>query len=165
MDEGKLYDCLGKEGDFFNFIVLFIFNVGSEWFSKQINEGKNFFIIDLMEVMGSYFCLEFFVCLLEIVFFFFINEIMLVCIFEIQLKGVIVLFEKQYIDIEIMEKVKNLFVICGFILKYGVCQVVGMICNYICCFILKMIVVGILVVGNIVVVDVVDNGDIDWNVK
>ena len=38
MDEGKLHDRLGKEGDFSNSIVLFTSNVGSEWLSKQINE-------------------------------------------------------------------------------------------------------------------------------
>ena len=41
MDEGKLHDRLGKEGDFSNSIVLFTSNVGSEWLANQLAEGKN----------------------------------------------------------------------------------------------------------------------------
>lgn len=40
MDEGKLHDRLGKEGDFSNSIVLFTSNVGSEWLANQLAEGK-----------------------------------------------------------------------------------------------------------------------------
>lgn len=165
MDEGKLHDRLGKEGDFSNSIVLFTSNVGSEWLSKQINEGKNPSTTDLMEVMGSYFRPEFLARLSEIVPFSPINETMLVRIFEIQLKGVIALLEKQHIDIEITEKAKNLLATRGFTPKYGARQVAGTIRNYIRRPISKMIVAGTLAAGNTVVVDVADNGDIDWNVK
>ena len=165
MDEGKLHDRLGKEGDFSNSIVLFTSNVGSEWLSKQINEGKNPSTTDLMEVMGSYFRPEFLARLSEIVPFSPINETMLVRIFEIQLKGVIALLEKQHIDIEITEKAKNLLATRGFTPKYGARQVAGTIRNYIRRPISKMIVAGTLTAGNTVVVDVADNGDIDWNVK
>ena len=155
MDEGKLHDRLGKEGDFSNSIVLFTSNVGSEWLSKQINEGKNPSTTDLMEVMGSYFRPEFLARLSEIVPFSPINETMLVRIFEIQLKGVIAL----------LEKAKNLLATRGFTPKYGARQVAGTIRNYIRRPISKMIVAGTLTAGNTVVVDVADNGDIDWNVK
>ena len=165
MDEGKLHDRLGKEGDFSNSIVLFTSNVGSEWLSKQINEGKNPSTTDLMEVMGSYFRPEFLARLSEIVPFSPINETMLVRIFEIQLKGVIALLEKQHIDIEITEKAKNLLATRGFTPKYGARQVAGTIRNYIRRPISKMIVAGTLTAGNTVVVNVADNGDIDWNVK
>ena len=165
MDEGKLHDRLGKEGDFSNSIVLFTSNVGSEWLSKQINEGKNPSTTDLMEVMGSYFRPELLARLSEIVPFSPINETMLVRIFEIQLKGVIALLEKQHIDIEITEKAKNLLATRGFTPKYGARQVAGTIRNYIRRPISKMIVAGTLTAGNTVVVDVADNGDIDWNVK
>ena len=156
---------MGKEGDFSNSIVLFTSNVGSEWFSKQINEGKNPSTTDLMEVMGSYFRPEFLARLSEIVPFSPINETMLVRIFEIQLKGVIALLEKQHIDIEITEKAKNLLATRGFTPKYGARQVAGTIRNYIRRPISKMIVAGTLTAGNTVVADVADNGDIDWNVK
>ena len=50
MDEGKLHDRLGKEGDFSNSIVLFTSNVGSEWLANQLAEGKNPTTTQLMEV-------------------------------------------------------------------------------------------------------------------
>jgi hypothetical protein len=40
MDEGKLHDRLGKEGDFSNALVVFTSNVGSEWLIEQINNGN-----------------------------------------------------------------------------------------------------------------------------
>lgn len=165
MDEGKLHDRLGKEGDFSNSIVLFTSNVGSEWLTKQINEGKNPSTTDLMEVMGSYFRPEFLARLSEIVPFSPINETMLVRIFEIQLKGVVALLDKQHISIEITEKAKNLLATRGFTPKYGARQVAGTIRNYIRRPISKMIVAGTLTAGNKVVVDVAENGEIDWNVK
>lgn len=165
MDEGKLHDRLGKEGDFSNSIVLFTSNVGSEWLTKQINEGKNPSTTDLMEVMGSYFRPEFLARLSEIVPFSPINETMLVRIFEIQLKGVVALLEKQHISIEVTDKAKNLLATRGFTPKYGARQVAGTIRNYIRRPISKMIVAGTLTAGNTVVVDVAENGEIDWNVK
>lgn len=58
-------------------------------------------------------CPEFLARLSEIVPFSPINETMLVRIFEVQLKGVIALLEKQHIDIEITEKAKNLLATRG----------------------------------------------------
>lgn len=165
MDEGKLHDRLGKEGDFSNSIVLFTSNVGSEWLAKQVSEGKNPSTTDLMDVMGSYFRPEFLARLSEIVPFSPINETMLVRIFEIQLKGVVALLDKQHISIEITEKAKNLLATRGFTPKYGARQVAGTIRNYIRRPISKMIVAGTLTAGNKVVVDVAENGEIDWNVK
>lgn len=165
MDEGKLHDRLGKEGDFSNSIVLFTSNVGSEWLAKQVNEGKNPSTTDLMDVMGSYFRPEFLARLSEIVPFSPINETMLVRIFEIQLKGVIALLDKQHIELEITEQAKNLLATRGFTPKYGARQVAGTIRNYVRRPISKMIVSGTLVAGNTIVVDVADNGEVVWNVK
>lgn len=165
MDEGKLHDRLGKEGDFSNSIVLFTSNVGSEWLAKQIDEGKNPSTTDLMDVMGSYFRPEFLARLSEIVPFSPINGTMLVRIFEIQLKGVVALLEKQHIDIEITEKAKILLATRGFTPKYGARQVAGTIRNYIRRPISKMIVAGTLVAGNTVVIDAAENDEIVWSVK
>ena len=165
MDEGKLHDRLGKEGDFSNSIVLFTSNVGSEWLAKQVNEGKNPSTTDLMDVMGSYFRPEFLARLSEIVPFSPINETMLVRIFEIQLKGVIALLDKQHIELEITEKAKSLLATRGFTPKYGARQVAGTIRNYVRRPISKMLVSGTLIAGNTLVVDVADNGEVVWNVK
>ncbi len=75
------------------------------------------------------------------------------------------MLEKQHIDIEITEKAKNLLATRGFTPKYGARQVAGTIRNYIRRPISKMIVAGNITAENTVVVDVADNGEIDWNVK
>lgn len=165
MDEGKLHDRLGKEGDFSNSIVLFTSNVGSEWLTKQINEGKHPSTADLMEVMADYFRPEFLARLSEIVPFSPISKDMLVRIFEIQLKGVVALLEKQHINFEISEAAKKTLACRGFTPKYGARQVAGTIRNYIRRPISKMIVGGTLTAGNTVVVDVDANEEITWNVK
>lgn len=165
MDEGKLHDRLGKEGDFSNSIVLFTSNVGSEWLTKQINEGKNPSTTDLMEVMGSYFRPEFLARLSEIVPFSPINEDMLVRIFEIQLKGVMALLEKQQISLEITGEAKTLLANRGFDPKYGARQVAGTIRNYIRRPLSKMIIGGKLSAGNTICIEAGPDGEIKWNVK
>lgn len=67
MDEGKLHDRLGKEGDFSNAIVLFTSNVGSDWMSREMSESRIPTTTQLMEVMGQYFRPEFLARLSEIV--------------------------------------------------------------------------------------------------
>lgn len=67
MDEGKLHDRLGKEGDFSNSIVLFTSNVGSEWLTKQLESGNVPSTTQIMEVMGQHFRPEFLARLSEIV--------------------------------------------------------------------------------------------------
>lgn len=39
MDEGKLYDCFGKEGDFLNVIIFFILNIGVDYIVEIFNKG------------------------------------------------------------------------------------------------------------------------------
>lgn len=165
MDEGKLHDRLGKEGDFSNSIVLFTSNVGSEWLTKQINEGKSPTTTELMEVMSSYFRPEFLARLSEIVPFSPINEDMLIRIFDIQIKGVVALLDKQGISLEISDAAKRELAHRGFTPKYGARQVAGTIRNYIRRPISKMIIGGELVSGNILSVDKDDAGEIAWNVK
>lgn len=108
MDEGKLHDRLGKEGDFSNSIVLFTSNVGSEWLANQLAEGKNPTTTQLMEVMGRYFRPEFLARLSEIVPFSPIGEDILLMIFDIQFRNVSNLLEKQGITILLTEDVKNI---------------------------------------------------------
>lgn len=165
MDEGKLHDRLGKEGDFSNSIVLFTSNVGSEWLTRQIDGGKSPSTTELMEVMGSYFRPEFLARLSEIVPFSPINEDMLVRIFDIQLKGVTALLEKQQISLEITPEAKTLLANRGFAPKYGARQVAGTIRNYIRRPVSKMIISGELAAGNTVCIDADPNEEIKWNVK
>lgn len=165
MDEGKLHDRLGKEGDFSNSIVLFTSNVGSQWLTEQIDEGKSPTTTQLMEVMSNYFRPEFLSRLSEIVPFSPINEDMLVRIFEIQMKGVVALLEKQGISLDISDAVKRELAHRGFTPKYGARQVASTIRNYIRRPISKMIIGGQLSTGNTVVINMGENEEFTWNVK
>ena len=95
MDEGKLHDRLGKEGDFSNAIILFTSNVGSEWLAEQFKLGHFPDTAQLMEVMARYFRPEFLARLSEIVPFSPINENILLQIFDIQFLNFSKLLEKQ----------------------------------------------------------------------
>lgn len=130
MDEGKLHDRLGKEGDFSNSIILFTSNVGSEWLTEQLNAGIIPGTTQIMEQMGSYFRPEFLARLSEIVPFDPISEDILLKIFDIQFNGVKKLLEKQGILIIISDDAKKMLAHKGFTQKYGARQVAGVIRNY-----------------------------------
>jgi ATP-dependent Clp protease ATP-binding subunit ClpB len=59
MDEGKLHDRLGKEGDFSNAVVLFTSNIGSEFIIESFNKDVIPKSVDLMEIMTKFFRPEF----------------------------------------------------------------------------------------------------------
>ena len=130
MDEGKLHDRLGKEGDFSNSIILFTSNVGSEWLTKQLESGNVPTTNQIMEVMGQYFRPEFLARLSEIVPFSPISEDILLKIFDIQFNGVKKLLDKQGISIIISDDARKMLAHKGFTPKYGARQVAGVIRNY-----------------------------------
>ncbi len=165
MDEGKIHDRLGKEGDFSNAIVLFTSNVGSEWLQKQKEEGKTPSTTDIMDVMSSHFRPEFLARLSEIVPFSPINEQMLKKIFDIQLKSVILLLDKQNISLEITEEAKEVLATRGFVPKYGARQILGTLRNYVRRPISKMIISGEVVSGNTVLISVNESNEVIWSVK
>ena len=141
MDEGKLHDRLGKEGDFSNSIILFTSNVGSEWLTKQLESGSVPSTTQIMEVMGRHFRPEFLARLSEIVPFSPISEDILLMIFDIQFNGLRKLLDRQGIAIEISDDARKLLAHKGFTPKYGARQVAGVIRNYlrrpISCLIIK----------------------------
>jgi len=130
MDEGKLHDRLGKEGDFSNSIILFTSNVGSEWLTRQLESGNVPTTNQIMEVMGQYFRPEFLARLSEIVPFSPISEDILLKIFDIQFNGVKKLLDKQGINIIISDDARKMLAHKGFTPKYGARQVAGVIRNY-----------------------------------
>lgn len=142
MDEGKLHDRLGKEGDFSNAIVIFTSNVGSEWIAKEMNEGRQPTTIQMMEIMGNYFRPEFLARLSEIVPFSPIKEEMLMQIFDIQFKGFRKLLQAQSMDITLTDEAKKMLAFKGFTPKYGARQVAGTIRNYLRRPISRMILSG-----------------------
>jgi ATP-dependent Clp protease ATP-binding subunit ClpA len=166
MDEGKLHDRLGKEGDFSNAIVLFTSNVGSEWLAKEITEGRTPDTTKLMEIMGTYFRPEFLARLSEIVPFAPINDAMLVKIFEIQMRDVRALLDKQGIGIEISDAAKEMLAHRGFNPKYGARQVAGTIRAYIRRPVSKMIIGGRVQAGQTIHIGIDEaKQELTWEVK
>lgn len=165
MDEGKLHDRLGKEGDFSNAIVLFTSNVGSEWLTKQLEQNITPTTTQLMEVMGQYFRPEFLARLSEIVPFSPINETMLLKIFNIQLKGLIEVLSKQGIELEIDEDTRKMLAERGFTPKYGARQVAGTIRTHLRRPISRLIVGNKLAHGHKLVIGKNDKHELTWEIK
>lgn len=165
MDEGKLHDRLGKEGDFSNSLVIFTSNVGSDRLTEALNTGKTPTNAQVMEEMGRYFRPEFLARLSEIVPFSPINENMLLQIFNIQLRSLHAALEKQGIGLEIDETTRRLLANKGFTPKYGARQVAGVIRNHLRRPISRFIISGKITKGHQLSVAVNEQQELIWNVK
>jgi len=129
MDEGKIHDKLGKEGDFSNALILFTSNIGSEEIVKSFEDGVVPESSDLLKIMteSKRFRPEFLARITEIIPFSPITEEMAVNIFKIQMKSLKNSLTRLGIAIEVSdEAVKNL-ALNGFSSKYGARQISGVI--------------------------------------
>lgn len=165
MDEGKLHDRLGKEGDFSNAIVLFTSNVGSQWLTEQLNQGITPETTQLMEVMGQYFRPEFLARLSEIVPFSPINETMLLKIFNIQLRSLEDALSKQGIELEMDEETRKMLASRGFTPKYGARQIAGTIRTHLRRPISRLIVGNKLAHGQKLTVSKDEKDELTWNIN
>ena len=164
MDEGKLHDRLGKEGDFSNSIILFTSNVGSEWLTKQLESGSVPSTTQIIEVMGRHFRPEFLARLSEIVPFSPISEDILLMIFDIQFNGLRKLLDRQGIAIEISDDARKLLAHKGFTPKYGARQVAGVIRNYLRRPISRLIIKEELSKGKILKVGLDEANELTWDI-
>ncbi|KFC18418.1 ATP-dependent Clp protease ATP-binding subunit [Epilithonimonas lactis] len=129
MDEGKVHDKLGKEGDFSNSLILFTSNIGSEEIVKHFEKNEIPTSKNLMKIMtdSGRFRPEFLARITEIIPFAPINENMAEKIFSIQLKSLRKALTRLGIDFNISdEAIKNL-ALNGFSSKYGARQISGVI--------------------------------------
>ena len=165
MDEGKLHDRLGKEGDFSNAIILFTSNVGSEWLAEQFKLGHFPDTAQLMEVMARYFRPEFLARLSEIVPFSPINENILLQIFDIQFLNFSKLLEKQNIRIVLTDDARYMLAHKGFDPRYGARQVSGMIRTYLRRPISRLIIEGKLDSGKTLSVGLGNNEQLTWSIE
>ena len=164
MDEGKLHDRLGKEGDFSNSIILFTSNVGSEWLTKQLESGSVPSTTQIMEVMGRHFRPEFLARLSEIVPFSPISEDILLMIFDIQFNDLRKLLDRQGIAIEISDDARKLLAHKGFTPKYGARQVAGVIRNYLRRPISRLIIKEELSKGKTLKVGLDEANELTWDI-
>ncbi len=129
MDEGKLHDRLGKEGDFSNALVLFTSNIGAQFIVDSIESGKGHPTSNqLLDVMASYFRPEFLGRLTEIIPFGPIVLENAMGIFEIHLKKELYdLVSDMNIQLEISDEAKSFLVKNGFNTTYGARPLKGII--------------------------------------
>jgi len=164
LDEGKLHDRLGKEGDFSNAVILFTSNIGSQHivdsFAKDEIPPSN----DLMEIMSNYFRPEFLGRLTEIVPFAPISEKNVVKIFNIHLKNLLKTLDQKGIEFHIDDDAREVLAKSGFTPKYGARPLVGTIRNRLRRPLSKMIISGEIDRGSVVHVKLGEDNEIVWEV-
>jgi ATP-dependent Clp protease ATP-binding subunit ClpB len=142
MDEGKLHDKLGKEGDFSNAIVLFTSNVGSKLITERFFEQGLPTNNELLEIMSDYFRPEFLGRLTEIIPFAPITEETIRIIFNIQLNNFLKLMKPKEIEFKISDKATEYLALAGYSKEYGARPVNGIIRNYLRRPISKLLISG-----------------------
>jgi ATP-dependent Clp protease ATP-binding subunit ClpB len=163
MDEGKIHDRLGKEGDFSNAVILFTSNIGSDFVSRKFENREIPTTNEMMEIMTQYFRPEYLARLTEIVPFAPISEENLVKIFDIHLKELIQLLLKQGITLEISPEAKKQIAFEGFTPKYGVRPLKGVIRNKLRRPISRMIIMEEVKKGSHILIGLGAGDNIIWN--
>jgi len=129
LDEGKLHDRLGREGDFSNAVILFTSNIGSKHIIDEFAEGRIPSSNELMEIMSHHFRPEFLARLTEILPFRPINEETVERIFNIQLKQLESALDLQGIKLELDAQTRRALAKEGFTPQYGARPLRGVIRN------------------------------------
>ncbi|MBC3788311.1 ATP-dependent Clp protease ATP-binding subunit [Spirosoma utsteinense] len=162
LDEGRLHDRLGKEGDFSDAVVLFTSNIGSQLVIERFGEGQIPTTAELMESMSRHFRPEFLARLTEIVPFAPISQENAVRIFELHLRGLTDQLQKQGISLELSPAARRHLALSGFTPQYGARQLKGVIRNQLRRPISRMIVAGEVSKGSVVSVDSPDGQQLTW---
>jgi len=168
MDEGKVHDKLGKEGDFSNALILFTSNIGSEEIVKQFEEGNIPESSSLMQIMSNSgrFRPEFLARITEIIPFAPITESIAERIFNIQLKSLHKSLHRLGMSLSISDDAVKSLALGGFSSKYGARQISGVIRSQLARPISKMIVREEVKSGQTLKVDWNQNEEkIDWKVE
>ncbi|TDX01984.1 ATP-dependent Clp protease ATP-binding subunit [Dinghuibacter silviterrae] len=163
LDEGKLHDRLGKEGDFSNAIILFTSNIASDFIVESFGGGKIPAGTELMDIMSRHFRPEFLGRLTEIVPFAPIAEENALRIFDVHLRSLTDPLTRQGISLEITPEAKKHLTLTGFTPKYGARQIKGLIRNELRRPIARQIVAGKLKKGDTVCVGYA--GGLTWEIK
>jgi len=165
LDEGKLHDRLGKEGDFSNAIILFTSNIGSQFIVESFEKNEIPPSDKLMEIMSNYFRPEFLGRLTEIVPFAPISKENVVKIFDIHLKGLLKSLSDKGISFVIEQEAKEKLAIQGFTPKYGARPIVGIIRSQLRRPMARMIIAGEIQRGSSVRVSLNEKKEIEWIVE
>jgi ATP-dependent Clp protease ATP-binding subunit ClpA len=165
IDEGKLHDRLGREGDFTNSIILFTSNIGSQNIIERFKEAQLPSSDELLEVMSDYFRPEFLGRITEIVPFAPITEENITAIFNIQLSKLVEMLDKKGISLELSKDALDNLAHLGFSEKYGARPLSGIIRNYLRRPISRMIIGGELKKGDVLKISLGKDNELVWNTK
>lgn len=165
LDDGKLADKLGKEGDFTNAIILFTSNIGSEYIVEKFNAGEVPGQQELTEAMSAYFKDEFLGRLDEIVPFAPITEETVVKIFEIQLKSLHKALAEKNITLELTDNALQTLAMKGFSPRFGARPLRRVIMSDLQKPLAHKMISGELQDGQTVVLDFNEEQEAIWNIS
>ncbi|GAB4044084.1 ATP-dependent Clp protease ATP-binding subunit [Spirosoma litoris] len=163
LDEGRLHDRLGKEGDFSDAVVLFTSNIGSQLVIQRFGEGQIPANAELMETMSRHFRPEFLARLTEIVPFAPISEENAVRIFNLHLRGLTDQLTKQGITLNLTPEAQRHLALSGFTPQYGARQLKGVIRNQLRRPISRMIIAGEVTKGSTIQVGL-QGEELQWEI-
>ena len=150
LDDGKLYDRLGRVGDFSNSLIIFTSNIGSDYIFQSFGEGKVPTHDQMLEVMQGQFRPEFLARLTEIVPFSPITPEMINRIFDIHIKNLLKTLNEQNIKLVIDESARKYVTKVGFNAHYGARPILGIIRKEIRRPLSKLIISGDISAGDTV---------------
>lgn len=165
LDEGKLHDRLGKEGDFSNAVILFTSNIGSAYIVDSFGKGEIPPSNKLAELMENHFRPEFLGRLTEIIPFAPISEENVVKIFEIHLKNLYKSLENLGIELQIEQEAKEILAKSGFTPKYGARPLIGVIRTELRRPLSKKIIAGEIGKDSIVHLKIDTNKELIWEIS
>lgn len=165
MDEGKVHDKLGREGDFSNAIIIFTSNIGSQWIQEQIESGHLPSSNQLIEIMSQHFRPEFLGRLTEVVPFAPINIDIAKAIFRLHLSRL----QEQLrtiknISFDLSESALEYLTNKGFSKKYGARPIAGIVRTYLKKTISKLIISEAILENESIVLDIKEDEFI-WEKK
>jgi ATP-dependent Clp protease ATP-binding subunit ClpA len=165
LDEGKMHDRLGKEGDFSNAVILFTSNIGAEHIISSFNEGIIPKSEDMLDIMSRYFRPEFLARVTEIIPFAPVSKENVVRIFNIHLKPLVKQLEQQGISFTVTPEAAEHLANLGFTPKYGVRPLKGVIRTALRKPLSRMIINGEIKKGNTIEARVNENKELIWDIK
>jgi ATP-dependent Clp protease ATP-binding subunit ClpB len=164
LDEGKMHDRLGKEGDFSNAIIIFTSNIGADTIVKEFEKGNIPKSNELMEIMQKHFRPEFLARITEIIPFAPVNENTIAMIFDIHYKSLLKTLDRMGIALTISEEARKKLAMEGYSPRYGVRPLTGVIRNRLRRPLSRMIVSGQIAKGSKAHLDV-KNDELDWKIE
>lgn len=165
LDEGKLHDKLGKEGDFTNAIILFTSNIGSEPIIEAFQKEKKLLSeASIKEEMKSYFPPAFINRLDKVIPFMPIHEDVISLIFDIHIKKVMKMLEPREIELKVSKRASEKLSGLGFNIEYGARPLLGVIRDYIETPLANMIIGSELKNGNSATIDLNGKNQFVWQI-